>query len=518
VTAPASLVENLIAAATRYPDRCAVQDGAQHLRYGDLLKHAASIARHLRSQGLQSGERVACILANSAEFVAAYYGVLMAGGVAVLLNAAGKSRDFAAWLRDCEPRFVLLDANHADAAAAVAGLSHPPQVWKTSGDATAPFGFADGLGASGLGLVPEKIAAAESAPLAAPFKQDDPACILYTSGTSSRPKGVVLSHGNLASNTASIVRYLGLNHEDSIVTVLPFYYSYGSSVLNTHVLAGARLILEKNLVYPHAVVENLARERATGFAGVPSTFALLLSRVKLHEYDLSALRYVTQAGGAMPAALTQKLREALPRTSVFVMYGQTEATARLSYLPPEHLERKPGSVGIAIPGVTLEVRNEQGSAAAMDEVGEVWASGPNVMLGYWRNDSATADVKRDGWLKTGDMGRVDSEGFLYLVGRRSDMIKSGAHRIHPQDIEDAIAELPQVREVAVVGVEDALLGQSIRAFVVLADAAVLSPMQIQAHCRERLANYKIPKTVTIVASLPRTASGKIRRAELLEAP
>lgn len=500
--AGASLVENLIAAATRFPDRCAVQDGTTCLRYDDLLSQATSIAAHLRAQGLQRGERVAFILPNSAEFVAAYYGVLMAGGVAVLLNAAGKPRDFAAWLRDCEPIFALLDPNHADAAAAMTELRHPVVVWMASGDANAPFGL------SMSGRPPS---------VAAQCDRDDPACILYTSGTTSRPKGVVLSHGNLASNTASIAEYLQLGAQDSIVTVLPFYYSYGSSVLHSHVLAGARLILEKNLVYPHAVIESLARERATGFAGVPSTFALLLSRVKLHEYDLSNLRYVTQAGGAMPAAITQRLREALPKASVFVMYGQTEATARLSYLPPEHLERKLGSVGIAIPGVALEVRNEQGSAAAIDEVGEVWARGPNVMLGYWRNELATAGVKRDGWLKTGDLGRMDSDGYLYLVGRRSDMIKSGAHRIHPQDIEDVIAELPQVREVAVVGVDDPILGQAIRAFVALADAAMLTPMQIQAHCRERLANYKIPKIVTMVASLPRTASGKIRRAELLEA-
>jgi acyl-CoA synthetase (AMP-forming)/AMP-acid ligase II len=287
-------------------------------------------------------------------------------------------------------------------------------------------------------------------------------------------------------------------------------------VLHTHIQTGGRIVIERNLVYPHAVVETLAREKATGFAGVPSTYALLLARVKLGDYDLSQLRYVTQAGGAMSPSLIQRLKAALPNTRLFVMYGQTEATARLTYLPPEKLEGKIGSVGIAVPGVSLEIRDEQGSALERGDVGEIWVHGPNVMLGYWRNEAATSQVKCDGWLKTGDMGKLDSDGYLYLAGRRSDMIKAGAHRIHPQDIEDVIAELEVVQEVAVVGIDDELLGQVIKAFVVAREGVAPSALQIQAHCRARLANYKVPKSVEFVASLPRTASGKIRRTELVQ--
>jgi acyl-CoA synthetase (AMP-forming)/AMP-acid ligase II len=489
----------LLRSADRHPQRDAIQEGSRRITYGRLQRQVAAIAAKLRRLGLGQGERVAIILPNSSEFVAAYYGILMAGGVAVLLNAAAKSRDFISWLGDSECTFVLAESNNNEVAAAIAAIECKPRFLAASGEPDAPFGLA----------------------LDVPFNPpvaggDQPACILYTSGTTGKPKGVVLSHNNLLSNTASIVEYLGLTAEDSIGTILPFYYSYGSSVLHTHLSAGGRVILEKNLLYPHAVIETLAKERATGFAGVPSTFALLLSRVKLQDYDLSAIRYVTQAGGAMSPALTQRLREALPKAAVIVMYGQTEATARLTYLPPALLDAKLGSVGIPVPGVNIEIRREDGSAAAVDEVGEIWAYGPNVMLGYWRNDAATSEVKRDGWLKTGDMGRRDADGFIFIVGRRSDMIKAGAHRIHPQDIEDVIAELPQVQESAVVGIDDELLGQTIRAFVVPVTSATLTPMQVQAHCRERLASYKVPKTVEIVASLPRTASGKIRRAELIE--
>jgi acyl-CoA synthetase (AMP-forming)/AMP-acid ligase II len=326
----------------------------------------------------------------------------------------------------------------------------------------------------------------------------------------------VLSHRNLASNSTAICEYLQLTEQDSVVCVLPFHYSYGSSVLHTHLQVGGRIVLEKNLVYPHAVVETLARERATGFAGVPPTFALLLSRVPLANYDLSALRYLTQAGGAMSPALTQRLREALPNVAVFVMYGQTEATARLTYLPPRYLTMKMGSVGVPVSGVNIQIRTEDGEVAAAGTVGEIWVSGPNVMLGYWSNPAATAEVLRDGWLKTGDMGRVDDEGFLFIVGRRSDMIKAGAHRVHPRDIEDVIVEIEDVEEAVAIGVDDETLGQTICAFVVPSSGATLTGMQVQAHCRERLANYKVPKRVEIVASLPRTASGKVRRTELAE--
>lgn len=450
------------------------------------------------SRGLGRGDRVAIALPNSVEFVAAYYGTLLAGGIAVLLNAAGRSRELAAWLKDCDASYICFSQDNQEVASALTTLATPPECLPTADAALCS------PGAGTCELVPGTV------------NRKDPACILYTSGTTGKPKGVVLSHGNLLRNTEAIVSYLGLTEADSVVNVLPFYYSFGSSILHSHLQVGGRVVLEKNLLYPHAVTETLAKERATGFAGVPSTYALLLSRVKLDQYDLSALRYVAQAGGAMSPPLTQRLQSAVPHAAIFVMYGQTEATARLTYLPPHRLTDKLGSVGIPVPGVQIEIRREDGSSAVVDEVGEIWASGPNIMLGYWRNEAATNDVKQHNWLKTGDMGRLDAEGFLFIAGRRSDVIKAGAHRVHPKDIEDVITELPQVQEVAVVGVDDELLGESIKAFVVRSADAVLSAMQVQAHCRSRLASYKIPKTVEFVATLPKTASGKIRRTELSE--
>ena len=488
--------------ARSQPGQRALTEGERSLDYASLWAQARAFAAFLARHGVAAGDRVAVILPNGIEAVVATYGTWLAGAVIVPLNAQAKARDFEPWLRHSGARVVLLDATHRDAMLAVQALAEPPLTIALGADPPShATRWSDTLDPT-------------AAVRAASDDEHALAMIVYTSGTTGQPKGVMLSHGNLAANVQSIIAYLGLTAADSIVSILPFYYSYGASVLHTHLAVGARIVIETNLVFPHLMVETMARERVSGFSGVPSTYVLLLDRVPLADYDLSALRYLTQAGGAMAPAVTERLQAALPRARLFVMYGQTEATARLAWLPPECLAGKLGAVGIAIPGVQLEVRDEHGAQVDALTVGEVWARGDNIMLGYWNDVQATSNVLVDGWLKTGDMGHVDADGFLYLSGRRSDMIKTGAHRVHPKDVEEVIAEIAGIHEVAVIGVDDDVLGQVIKAFVVFGEGADPSLDRIRAHCRERLANYKIPKFIESVADLPKTASGKIRRTLL----
>ncbi len=482
------------------PGRTAIQDGARRIDYARLANAAVRLARHLRAEGVQAGDRVALILPNRIEAVIGWYGIWLAGAAVVPLNAQARERDFTPWLAHSGARTVIHESGHVDAERAVAETGVAAlTVPAARDDSDWPVTIAQG-GSSTTGPLPMP-------------DSDALAAILYTSGTTGAPKGVALSHRNLAANAEAILDYLQLQADDSIVTVLPFYYSYGASVLHTHLAVGARVVIEDNLVFPHLVTEALAREHATGFSGVPSTFALLLDRGQIERHDLSSLRYLTQAGGAMAPALARRLREAIPQARLFVMYGQTEASARLTCLSPERLDDKPGSVGRAIKGVAIQVRREDGSVADAGESGEVWARGDNVMTGYWQAPETTAATLVDGWLRTGDLGHLDADGFLWLAGRRSDMIKTGAHRVHPADVEEVIAELPGVAEVAVVGIDDALLGQVVAAFVVR-DGDAPTEMAVKAHCRQRLAVYKIPRRIDFVAALPKTASGKIRRAAL----
>jgi acyl-CoA synthetase (AMP-forming)/AMP-acid ligase II len=495
---PNWLVNSLRESAAKYPEAEAIVHHDRRVRYSELWAGVTSFACFLRAQGIQSGNRVAILLDNSPEYVVAYYGTLLAGGVVVALNTAAKAVDLSNWLAHCDASWLVLDTRHAEAGA-VNDWCHGRV------DVVAVNGVLDAAHAWKVVLATPGKPGLDSA------SPDALAAIIYTSGTTGRPKGVMLSHGNLATNVESILAYLELGSSDRILNVLPFYYSYGNSVLHTHLAVGGCVVIEDNLAYPHRVLQHLSAERATGFSGVPSTFALLLSRVKLEDYDLSSLRYLTQAGGPMPPVNIERLRKALPQVRLFIMYGQTEATARLSYLPPERLHDKLGSIGIAIPGVTLDVRHEQGTSAAPNEVGEIWARGGNIMPGYWNDPEATQTVLCEGWLRTGDMAYCDADGYLFIQGRMTDMIKSGAHRIHPKEIEEAIAELAGVGEVAVVGVPDEILGQVVKAYILPKPGVTLDPLQVKAHCHKRLASYKTPKSVEFVKELPKTASGKIKK-------
>ena len=365
------------------------------------------------------------------------------------------------------------------------------------------------------GVLDPSQAAALSPSMAPPERHpDSPALILYTSGSLGKPRGVIQTFRNVDANTRSIVQYLGLTAHDRAMLVLPLSYCYGRSVLQTHLFAGGSIFLDNRFMYPRVVLEALAAEGCTGFAGVPMTFEIIRSQVDLSSLSWPRLRYLTQAGGAMAPDTIRWVRQSFQPARLFVMYGQTEATSRLSYLPPERAEEKEGSIGIPIPGVELEVVGSDGVELAPGKVGHLVARGDNVTLGYLDEPEETQIILRNGWLWTGDLAWKDADGFFFIVGRSKEMLKIGGHRVSPAEIEHALQRHPEVAEAAVVGMKSDFGGEAAAAFVVRQAGSTVSDLELRRFCRELLPAYKVPATVTFVDALPRNPAGKLLRAEL----
>jgi acyl-CoA synthetase (AMP-forming)/AMP-acid ligase II len=509
------LEDLLLRGAERHPERELLWIKNEWHTWGAVAELTARVAAYLASQGVRPGDRVVFILENGVEYVAAVYGALRVGAVTVAINHSTVADEILGVLQDCEPVAVVAQRSvlkHLAAALAHPGAPGALRLLLTVG------GVMPRESAAGRTTV--KLSDALERPAvdvpADPRGPHDLCSIVYTSGTTGKPKGVMLSHANLVSNAESIVEYLGLTERDRVMCVLPFFFSYGNSLLTTHLAAGGSLVLHNGFVFPNVILDEMIQTRCTGLSGVPSTYALLLHRSKFKQTELPHLRYATIAGGGLPGPAQAELAKVIPRAAVFNMYGQTEAAARLSYLDPGRLGDKLGSIGKGIPGVELRVVTPDGVPVEPGVTGEIIARGPNVMLGYWNSPDETRSVLRDGWLWTGDLATVDDEGFVFIVSRKKDIIKSGAYRIGPIGIESVLAEHPAVAEAAVVGAPDKLLGEAIVAYVIVRPEADLTERDLMAHCHERLPSYKIPKTFKFAQDLPRTTSGKVQKHLLKE--
>ncbi|MFA5100554.1 MAG: AMP-binding protein, partial [Candidatus Omnitrophota bacterium] len=480
----------------KYPEKTAIVFQKERLSYRDLDRQSDALAEHLLESGLRKGDRVALFLENSTGYVISFFAILKAGGVVVPLNTQFVRRELETLLNNFTPKFVITDSTHQTS---FKGLIDPKNILTH--------------GASTHGDVPRQSEhnVASHRGMSPDMSPNDLAMIIYTSGTTGKPKGVMLSHANLNANASSIVEYLHLKHSDSIMVILPFYYSYGNSLLTTHIKVGATLVLDNRFVFPNVVLDLMEKEQVTGFAGVPSHFAILLRKSALRKYSLTSLRYVTQAGGGMAPSMIEEFTQAVPHVKFCVMYGQTEACARLTYLNPAFLKEKLGSIGKAIPGVQITVLNEQGEAVEEGQIGEIVAKGKNVMLGYWNSPEETKKILKKEGLWTGDLAKVDEEGFIYMVSRKKEMIKSGANRISPLEIEDVVCRMPGVIECAAVGMPDEILGEAIKLCVVK-NGVPFTENDLLLFCKKNLAAFKMPKVVEFVESLPKTSTGKIKRS------
>jgi long-chain acyl-CoA synthetase len=497
--------------AGRQPDAIALVDGKRRATYAQLDQLANQFAHLFRDAGVARHDRVVIALENSIDLVGAYLGTMKAGAVAVPLPAGPRSDRLAAAVQSCAPIAAVVDASMlADDAAgqAMTGVNRVYVTGRLKPGTALPPSFTP--------LGPALAAAPAVRPDVRPI-DIDLAAIIYTSGSTGEPRGVMLTHRNLTTNASSIVSYLDLRPSDRVMCVLPFYYVYGLSLLHTHLAVGGSVVIDNRFVFPNVVLRAMHEHDVTGFAGVPSTFALLLHRSDIETWSCPSLRYVTQAGGAMSSSKIQEWCARGPKVPFYVMYGATEAAARLTYLEPARLADKLGSIGKAIPNVEIRVVKEDGSAAAANEVGELVAKGANISLGYW-NDPIETERRFDrlGY-RTGDLGYADEDGYLFIAGRRHDMLKLGAHRVGAKEIEDVLQDFPAVLEAAVVGAPHDLLGEVAVAFVSLRDGFAASPDSLEAFCRTRLASHKIPAQFQLLPELPKLgAVGKVDKATLRE--
>lgn len=492
----ASLVHALRRSVGAGPDSIAIVADGDSTSYGELWDLAGHYGRRFAATTGNGHPYILLAGELGVELVAAIYGAWQAGRVVCMLSNAPQEWPGCAALVGTRDVWVFGAA--ADRSRVATQAEHAGLV---------PCMFEPREHAAGRNAGQPDGATYDPQP-------DAPALVLFTSGTTGKPKGVVLSHANLAANTAAICRYLALTPADSVLTTLPAYYSYGSSVIHTHLAAGATIHVERSAAFPQRLLDRAIETGATGLPCVSATLATLVKRVQATGCRLPSLRYITQAGSAISRDLAGALAAAFPGQQVFLMYGQTEATARLTYLPPPELTRRAGSVGIPVDGVRLQIRSAAGDAAPPGVVGEIWATGPNVMLGYLGDPEATRSVLVDGWLRTGDLGFLDAEGYLFLEGRRSDMIKVGGQRVNPLEVEAVAGNWPHVAACAAVGADDEALGEVVWLYVVPEPGSEIDAKGLDQHLKVALARHKVPRKVLVIDALPLTASGKLKRTAL----
>jgi amino acid adenylation domain-containing protein len=490
-----TFAEDLSARATEDPDRIALITPDTRVSCAELDRRASAVAQALGALGVSRGDTVAVVYPNGVDAAVAIYGVLRAGAAFSPVNPSTKRDRLALQLADLGASAVLC----AEPLTATVRAAAAEAV------AVAVVSDLERMGAEG--------------PSTPPALEIDLGAVIYTSGSTGEPKGVTLSHRNMTFVADSIIEYLRLGRDDRILCVLPLSFNYGLYQLLMAVRVGATLVLEPGFAFPGRIVSLLADERITCLPGVPTVFTTLLSLHGLRERRFPDLRLLTNAGAALPAATVADVRATFPDAELFLMYGLTEAT-RVAYLPPELVDSKPTAVGTAIPGTEAWIEDEAGRVLGPGEVGELFVRGAHVMEGYWNDPDGTAKRLREGrwpWertLATNDLFRLDDDGHLRFVGRRDDVIKSRGEKVAPREVEEVLVDAPGVREAAVVGVEDRLLGMAVIAHVAPEPEAELDPAELRRICAGALEDHKVPRRIDVHDELPRTANGKIDRRAL----
>ena len=453
--------------------------------FKSVFEKSSKLAMYLRNK-LGEDKNILLIASNSIFFIIAYLGILKSGNICIPLNPGIEQEGF---------EFIKgkTKSSTGFCSEAIIHRLNPSVDYITENML------------SDIVIAENKMLESESE-----FNGDHVAEIIFTSGSTAIPKGVMLSHNNIIANTDSIVQYLRLSEKDIMMVVLPFFYCYGLSLLHTHIRVGGSLVLNNNFIFLGSTVNDLKQYNCSGFAGVPSHFQILLRKSdQFKNTKFPALRYVTQAGDKLHNAFIREFTENFPEIQFFVMYGQTEATSRLSYLPPTMLKEKLGSLGRGIPGVELKVVDDHGRSISPYDTGEILARGKNIMIGYFEDQESTNNTIKDGWLYTGDLATIDEDGYIFINGRKKEIIKICGKRISPKEIEEVIVTMPGVIDCIVEVIDDEHIGEAIKATIVINDRMrKITVEELKQYCSTKLSGYKIPKYVVFKESMKLNLSGK----------
>lgn len=499
-------------AAAAAADKVAlVADGRRH-RYGELDALAERVATVLRANGVRRGDRVALFADNGVEFVAGLYGALKAGAVFMPVNALTKGDKLAYLLNDSRAACLITTQSLRDAWEPA--LAHAR---------SAPLCLVSGLGAGETGdrllSFEHEVAGTSPDGTASACIDQDLASIIYTSGSTGEPKGVMLTHLNMVSAARSVNGYLRMTADDVILCALPLAFDYGLYQIVMGFMVGATVVLERSFSFPVKILELMAKEKVTVFPGVPTMFSMIMALKNLAQFDLRQLRMITNTAAALSERHIRELRALFPQATLFSMYGLTECK-RVTYLPPDQLDVRPTSVGRGMPNEEVWLVDEQGRRLPNGSTGELVIRGSNVMRGYWEKPEHTARRLKPGplpgemVLHSGDIFRTDDDGYLYFVARKDDIIKSRGEKVSPKEVENVLYALDSVQDAAVVGVPDDVLGQAVKAFIVLRPGRDCSARDVIRHCQAHLEAFMVPKHVAIVPELPKTDTGKIKKLGL----
>ena len=501
------MVQQLLKTASAlHPEATAVVHGDKHMSFLELESASDALAAFLQTTWcVKRGHHICLLYENCPEYIVCYFAVLKTGATVVSLNSAEVPEKLSESIKHSDSMFCL--GSRLLWRRLIAKVGIPETLIHGMDYRDSVVFLRDGKSEEAV----ISIAAGEH-PENPGGIDLDLAEIVYTSGSTSKPKGVMLTHLNLTTNMVSIQDYFQLTSDDSIVVILPLSYIYGKSLLLTHIQVGAKIILDNRFTYPSLVLETLVKEKATGFAGVPSTYSLLTAKTAIAETELPHLRYVAQAGGAMAPALQKQVIEAVAPARLFVMYGATEAAPRLTWLPPEMIEEKIGSIGIPLLNVEMAIRGSDGALLPSGEEGELIARGSNIMKGYWKDPENTQRVLQDGYYLTGDIGYRDKDGYYFITGRKSDFIKVKGFRISCKEVEESLLELEEVQEAAVIGVPDSITGEAIMAYIV---PSSLDTEDFWSHASKHIGRgigaNKVPQIWDFRDELPKNSSGKIMK-------